>query len=120
MQLWGLRFTMGVLARLGARASWALLKKKKVGIDAAGNSYYAQLDKNLEGEIIERRIVSYKESDNDPTILPPEWIQWLQKTRDEPPSAETLAVADEARRVMAQRVVAADAAAGMRHAATGR
>ena len=69
------------------------------------------MDKALSGELVERRMVSYASGDYDPIAMPPAWVQWLQKTRDEAPDANVLAEAEEARRAMAERVASADAEA---------
>lgn len=77
----------GALSRLGARLSWALLKRQRTGVDELGNVYYRKLEKNAEGNEVERRFVKYG-ADIDPTQLPAEWHQWLHKARAEPPTEE--------------------------------
>jgi NADH:ubiquinone oxidoreductase subunit len=102
---------MGVLARLGARLSWALMKRETVGFDSAGNKYYRQHDRTPEGDALERRLVKYASSDYDPTKLPVEWSQWLQKTRADAPDAAAIALGEESRAASAERAAGADAAA---------
>ena len=55
---------------------------QEVGRDADGNIYF---------EGAGRRWVSYA-TDNDSSRVPPEWHLWLHKTRQDPPSAETMPV----------------------------
>lgn len=102
---------MTALARLGSRLSWALFKRETVGFDSVGNKYWRQLDKNPEGEVIERRMVKYADDTFDPQTLPPEWLQWLQKTRPDAPDPSAIAEGEVKRAAAAARAAAADAAA---------
>jgi NADH dehydrogenase [ubiquinone] 1 alpha subcomplex assembly factor 2 len=96
-----------------ARLSWALFKRRRVGTDPLGNAYFQSLDKNLEGEIIERRSVKYR-GDPDPTGLPPEWASWLSKTRHEPPAEGEIKRGQQRREAQAELAAHADAEAARR------
>jgi NADH:ubiquinone oxidoreductase subunit len=92
------------------RLSWALFKRETVGFDAQGNKYYRLLDKTVEGDIIERRMVKYA-GDWDPNEVPPEWLQWLRKVRSEPPTEVEMQAGEASRQVQRDRAESADAAA---------
>ena len=103
---------MGALRRLAAKVTWALFKRETVGFDVHGNKYYRMLDKNLEGEVIERRMVKFKSgSYYNPADTPPEWMQWKHKTRDESPSEDEILEGEGVRASHRERAALADAAA---------
>lgn len=99
----------GALSRLAARISWTLFKRERVGADELGNVYVRQLERNAEGEEVERRYVKYA-GDIDPTALPAEWHQWLHRARAEPPTPEDIARGQHQRELFRQRVAALEAA----------
>ena len=74
-----------VLGQLGKKLAWALLRQRRVGIDDVGNIYYIKQEKNLKGELVEKRLVKYV-GEYDPQQLPPAWAQWLTRSRDAPPT----------------------------------
>lgn len=92
------------------RVSWALFKRETVGFDAKGNKYYRLLDKTVEGDIIERRMVKYS-ADWLPEDVPPEWLQWLRKVRSEPPTSVEMEAGEASRQAARNRADSADAAA---------
>ena len=67
-----------------------------------------KLEKNADGEEIERRFVKYS-GDIDPTQLPAEWHQWLHKARAEPPTAEDSQRGMHQRELFRQRVAQLEA-----------
>lgn len=93
------------------RVTWALFKRESVGVDAFGNRYVRMLDKAPDGNIFERRLVRYKDpSLLDPTTLPPEWLQWLHKTRELPPTMKDIAHGQRERDLQKKRARDADRA----------
>lgn len=91
--------------RLAAKAREVVTGQKRIGHDALGNVYYSWRDA---GTGLERRRVVVSGGDHlyDPNRLPPEWRAWLQKTREEAPTQEESARAEERARVMRGRVAA--------------
>ena len=67
-----------------------------------------KLEKNADGEEIERRFVKYS-GDIDPTQLPAEWHQWLHKARAEAPTAEDIQRGMHQRELFRQRVAQLEA-----------
>jgi NADH:ubiquinone oxidoreductase subunit len=108
-----------LLARLVAKAREAVTGQQLVGTDTYGNKYY-QWTERTPGSVApggaaaagvrERRrvVVAGGEHLYDPNRLPPEWRAWLQRTRDDPPTAEEAARAEERARVMKARVRAVE------------
>jgi NADH:ubiquinone oxidoreductase subunit len=110
----------GLLARLVAKAREAFTGQQLVGTDAHGNKYYRWVEATAgaaapggaaaAGKRERRRVVvSGGEHLYDPNRLPPEWRAWLQRTRDEPPTEEEAARAEERVRVMRMRILAVEA-----------
>lgn len=92
------------------RLTWWLLKYERVGVDEVGNKYYRKLEKLLDGTVAEKRF--FKPSvrgEYDPLAVPPEWSQWLHKTREEAPSAEDIARGVAHREAFRQRVAELEA-----------
>ena len=61
-----------------------------------------KLEKSIDGVIVEKRFFKPPGGEYDPLAVPPEWSQWLHKTRQEVPSAQDIArcaVACEAERL---------------------
>lgn len=93
------------------RITWALFKRESVGVDVHGNRYVRMLDRAPDGAVFERRLVRYKDSSMlDPTTLPPEWLQWLHKTRSLPPTANDIVSGQRERDVQKERARDADIA----------
>ena len=64
----------------------------QVGADEVGNKYYRKLEKNLDGEVVEKRFFKPPERGvYEPDSLAPEWSQWLRRTRVEVPTDEDVA-----------------------------
>lgn len=78
-----------MLRQLGERLAFFFLRRRTVGRDAHGNVFYSRLEKDLGGDIVEKRYVKYSRGTNalnyDPASVSPEWLQWLAKTRQQPP-----------------------------------
>lgn len=101
--------TQSLIQRLVAKAREAVTGQRLVGRDAHGNAYYSWLEARAgEPAKRERRRVVVAGGDHlyDPNRLPPEWRAWLQKTREDPPTPEEEARAEERARVMRARVLA--------------
>lgn len=90
-----------------SRVSWWLFKRQRVGRDEFGNLYHRHLDKNPDGDLVERRYIKYG-GEIDAAVIPPEWSQWLRKTRKEPPSDEDIAAGMHQRELQRQRALAAE------------
>lgn len=55
-----------------SRLAWLLFKQETVGVDAIGNKYYRKLEKTVDGELVEKRLVKYVNFSQgyDPTTVP--------------------------------------------------
>ena len=92
-----------VLAR-GARLVQWVTKKRQVGVDLHGNSYYVeQTERSPDAPL--RRCVEYRDRTPSPSTVPMLWHTWLRGHREEPPSLAELR-ADEARMAALQEKVA--------------
>lgn len=98
----------GALSRLAARLSWALFKRERLGADELGNIYFRKLEKNHDGDEVEKRYVKYS-GDIDPTQLPAEWHQWLHKARTAPPTADDILRGQHQRELFKARVAEIEA-----------
>ncbi|WIA09942.1 hypothetical protein OEZ85_010155 [Tetradesmus obliquus] len=98
----------GVLSKAWDRLRSLVLKETLVGADANGNKYYKFLEKDLQGQLVERRRVRVPGNDllYDPKTVPAEWRSWLARTRSEPPTEEEMARAAARQVLMQQRVAA--------------
>ena len=90
--------------RLASKARELVTGQKLVGRDQHGNAYYSWRDST--GQERRRVVVSGGDHLYDPNRLPPAWRAWLQRTRDDAPTREEAARADERARVMRARVAA--------------
>eukprot|EP00882_Tetradesmus_deserticola_P022270 GHRQ01024164.1.p3 GENE.GHRQ01024164.1~~GHRQ01024164.1.p3 ORF type:complete len:121 (+),score=39.21 GHRQ01024164.1:261-623(+) len=83
----------GVLSTAWERLRSLLLKETLVGADANGNKYYRFMEKDLSGQLVERRRVRVPGNDllYDPKTVPAEWRSWLARTRQEPPTEDDMA-----------------------------
>lgn len=77
--------------KLGEKLTWAVLRRKFVGRDGHGNSYYIRMEKNFNGELVEKRFVKFQGGEYRPERMSPEWVQWLQTTRRETPYGDASA-----------------------------
>ncbi|KAK9868641.1 hypothetical protein WJX84_008892 [Apatococcus fuscideae] len=80
----------GLLARISATLSRTILGREMVGSDMHGNYYYSKMEKHEDG-MKERRWVKLSGGDYNANQLPPEWDQWLRKSRLQAPTAEDMA-----------------------------
>jgi NADH:ubiquinone oxidoreductase subunit len=84
-------FEGAMLRQVGEKLASIFLRRRVVGQDAQGNIFYSRMEKGLGGEIVEKRYVKYSGGMNalnyDPASVSPEWLQWLAKTRQQPPGA---------------------------------
>ena len=81
-----------------------------MGVDVKGNKYYRVLEKTLEGDYLERRMVKYS-GDWEPADVPAEWLQWLRKVRKAAPTEVEMSASEAARQEQRARGETADAAA---------
>lgn len=78
---------------LGLLECWA--RCSLVSLDCCTNRealpHFRKLEKTIDGSLVEKRFFKSPGGDYDPLLLPPEWSQWLHKTRAEVPSPEDIA-----------------------------
>jgi len=77
---------LGVLSPAHISLFTLLQKKKKVGIDPLGNTYYSAPPRK--GYKRNRRWVIYKDTP-EASAVPPEWHGWLHYQTDEIPTGES-------------------------------
>ncbi|KDD72424.1 hypothetical protein H632_c3364p0 [Helicosporidium sp. ATCC 50920] len=80
-----------MLSRIISRATRAFRNRDVVGVDGLGNVYYREMEKSMNGETVEKRRVDMQGREYSPDLIPPEWSQWLSRTRHDPPLAEEIA-----------------------------
>lgn len=69
-----------------------------------------RLEKTIDGGIVEKRFFKPPvRGEYDPLSVPPEWSQWLHKTRAEVPSLEDIARGVASREALARRVAELEA-----------
>ena len=83
---------------------------QRVGADALGNAYYRKFERQPDGGMREVRFAAFKDSEYDPQAVPPEWMQWLHRTRKAPPTDDDLAAGLAQREQFKRLVAAADSA----------
>ena len=100
----------GLATRAYAIFEKHVLKRELCGVDFEGNKYYKMFDKNILDEARERRFMvtptgeltgrscnarpaqegqskpSLAAGLYDPAAVPPEWLQWLRKRRQDAPT----------------------------------
>lgn len=76
------------MSRLWAKIRGMFSNRTFVGIDKAGNRYFARHEE-IDGIIKEKRSVIFKAED-EPTTIPVEWICWLNGQRKTPPTPEEM------------------------------
>ncbi|KAF6251975.1 hypothetical protein COO60DRAFT_1704507 [Scenedesmus sp. NREL 46B-D3] len=98
----------GVLSKAWERLRSLVLKETFVGADANGNKYYRFMEKDLSGQLVERRRVRVPGNDllYDLKTVPAEWRSWLARTRQQPPTEEDMARVAARKALMQQRVAA--------------
>ncbi|EPS67340.1 hypothetical protein M569_07436, partial [Genlisea aurea] len=84
------------MSRLWARFVGLLSNRTLMGVDKAGNRYFARTEE-IDGLVKEKRWVVFK-GEQDPTSVPVEWISWLNGQRKRAPTTEEMAEMEERRR----------------------
>ncbi|GMH05745.1 hypothetical protein Nepgr_007585 [Nepenthes gracilis] len=83
------------MSKLFARIVGFFSSRTQVGVDKAGNRYFAR-NETIDGNMKEKRWVIFK-GEEDPTSIPVEWICWLNGQRKRAPTPEEM-IELEARR----------------------
>ncbi|CAI9088347.1 OLC1v1022653C1 [Oldenlandia corymbosa var. corymbosa] len=78
------------MSRLWARFKGLFSNRTMVGMDKAGNRYFA-VTEELDGVMKEKRWVMFKDKEQEPTSIPVEWICWLNGQRKKAPTPEEMA-----------------------------
>ncbi|KAJ6933548.1 hypothetical protein NC651_008825 [Populus alba x Populus x berolinensis] len=91
------------MSKLLARIAGYLSNRTLVGVDKVGNRYFTRTVE-IDGIMKEKRWVLFK-GEEDPTLLPVEWICWLNGQRKRAPTPEEL-IEMEARRELVKQNVA--------------
>ncbi|KAL6780627.1 NUOFAF2 [Auxenochlorella protothecoides x Auxenochlorella symbiontica] len=104
---------------LRARLPAVFRRREVSGRDEVGNTYYRWFERQTDGSDRERREVDLGGKEFEPDLIPPEWNQWLRRTRLEPPSEEDIAKG-KAFRQQVQSRAAFHAAEDTRRAARAR
>ncbi|XP_060973229.1 uncharacterized protein LOC115694778 isoform X2 [Cannabis sativa] len=74
------------MSKLFSRVAGFFSNRTKMGVDKAGNRYFARKEE-IDGVLKEKRWVIFKGED-DPTSIPVEWICWLNGQRKKAPTSE--------------------------------
>ncbi|KAM1041281.1 hypothetical protein ACFX13_031225 [Malus domestica] len=77
------------MSKLFQKVAGFFTNRTMVGMDKAGNRYFARKEE-VDGIMKEKRWVAFKGED-DPTSIPVEWICWLNRQRKRAPTLEELA-----------------------------
>ncbi|XP_051134026.1 uncharacterized protein LOC127253457 [Andrographis paniculata] len=77
------------MSRLWAKLAGLFSSRTFVGMDKAGNRYFARTEQ-IDGAMKEKRWVVFK-GEQDPTVIPVEWICWLNGQRKKAPTMEEMA-----------------------------
>eukprot|EP00879_Flechtneria_rotunda_P012058 GHRR01012593.1.p1 GENE.GHRR01012593.1~~GHRR01012593.1.p1 ORF type:complete len:172 (+),score=65.34 GHRR01012593.1:299-814(+) len=99
---------LGMVSKAWEKLRCLVTRETFVGIDANGNRYYRWTDKDVAGDLIERRRVRVPGNNilYDPKVIPPEWRGWLAKTRQNPPTEEEMARSATRAAIMQERIAA--------------
>ncbi|OMO83482.1 NADH:ubiquinone oxidoreductase, 17.2kDa subunit [Corchorus capsularis] len=76
------------MSKLFARIAGFFSNKTFIGLDKAGNRYFARKEE-IDGILKEKRWVEFK-GEQDPTTIPVEWICWLNGQRKKAPTPEEI------------------------------
>ncbi|PON91973.1 NADH dehydrogenase [ubiquinone] 1 alpha subcomplex subunit [Trema orientale] len=95
------------MSKLFSRVAGFFSNRNLMGVDKAGNRYFARKEE-IDGVMKEKRWVAFKGED-DPTSIPVEWICWLNGQRKKAPTPEEMEEM-EARRERVRQNVARKAA----------
>eukprot|EP00891_Asterochloris_glomerata_P002692 jgi/Astpho2/2692/fgenesh1_pg.00050_%23_12_t len=96
----------GLATRAYAIFEKHVLKRELCGVDVEGNKYYKMFDKNILDEARERRFMLTPTGLYDPAAVPPEWLQWLRKRRQDAPTQLEVDQMTRHREVVQQRSAA--------------
>lgn len=99
---------VGLFSKIADKFKLLVFKQELVGIDKIGNKYYRYPDTDPNGNPVEKRIVDLVEQEYDPESIPPEWMSWLHRFRDEVPTDEEIERLQASRADLKQRVAALD------------
>ena len=98
---------LGSLFKSGRRVMDAVARKRHVGVDLHGNSYFVQQEDASQPL---RRCVEYRDRTPCPSTVPVLWITWLRGYRDEPPTLAELREDDARMAALKERVARREAA----------
>ncbi|KAF7831293.1 NADH dehydrogenase [ubiquinone] 1 alpha subcomplex assembly factor 2 isoform X1 [Senna tora] len=90
------------MSRFLARIAGFLSNRTQVGVDKAGNRYFARKEE-VDGIMKEKRWVVFK-GEEDPTTVPVEWICWLNGQRKKAPTPEEIMELEARRERVRQNV----------------
>lgn len=90
------------MSKVIARIVGFFSNRNMVGIDKAGNRYFARSEV-IDGVMKEKRWVTFR-GEQDPTSIPVEWICWLNGQRKRPPTPEEMAELEARREFVKQNV----------------
>ncbi|CAN6691378.1 unnamed protein product [Malus baccata var. baccata] len=90
------------MSKLFQKVAGFFTNRTMVGMDKAGNRYFARKEE-VDGIMKEKRWVAFKGED-DPTSIPVEWICWLNGQRKRAPTPEELAELEARRERVRQNV----------------
>ncbi|KAJ7963810.1 NADH dehydrogenase [ubiquinone] 1 alpha subcomplex subunit 12 [Quillaja saponaria] len=90
------------MSKLFSRIAGLFTSRAQVGVDKAGNRYFARKEE-VDGIMKEKRWVLFKGED-DPTSIPVEWICWLNGQRKKAPTPEEMMELEARRELVRQNV----------------
>ncbi|KAK9673886.1 hypothetical protein RND81_12G196200 [Saponaria officinalis] len=90
------------MSRLIAKIAKIFSNRTMVGMDKAGNRYFAR-NEVIDGVMKEKRWIIFK-GEEEPTSVPVEWICWLNGQRKKAPTAEEMAQMEARRELVRQNV----------------
>ncbi|KAF3453460.1 hypothetical protein FNV43_RR03900 [Rhamnella rubrinervis] len=90
------------MSKLLSRLAGLFCNRTPVGVDKAGNRYFARKEE-IDGIVKEKRWVIFKGED-DPTSIPVEWICWLNGQRKKAPTPEEMMELEARRELVRQNV----------------
>ncbi|KAL5577753.1 hypothetical protein UlMin_019452 [Ulmus minor] len=90
------------MSKLVSKIGAFLSRRSQVGVDKAGNKYFARKEE-IDGILKEKRWVIFK-GEEDPTSVPVEWICWLNGQRKIAPTTEEMGEMEARRERVRQNV----------------
>ncbi|GMH40909.1 hypothetical protein BSKO_08813 [Bryopsis sp. KO-2023] len=100
--------SVGFFSKLADKFKLLAFKQELVGIDQIGNKYYRYPDTDPNGKPVIKRIVDLADNEYDPQSIPPEWMSWLHRFRDEIPTEQEIERMKVSRDDLKRRVAALD------------